>query len=136
MGGRPRRVRRRGRGSRKKRLTGRQEDLHDLAFAFGIPPGELAKRLTEREFTRLHRDARRRFLGQRRLEILLAQLTLQVAASFGGAKDATLADFLKVLEPIEADDDFDDREPPDVQDQQAAFGFNPINRKKDIEHGE
>lgn len=75
-------------------------------------------------------------LGQRRLEILLAQLTLYVASAWGGSKDATLGDFLSVLEPVAPDEDFGDDGPLDVNEQRAAFGFNPRQRHKDIDHGE
>lgn len=111
--------------------------LHDLSFAFGLPPRELSQRLTEREFTRLHIDALQRPIGQRRIEILLAQLAYYLCA-VNGAQDLSLSDFLKVLDPPDDDtEELDDDGPIDVAGQQAAFGFNPINLKReqiDVEH--
>lgn len=51
-------------------------------------------------------------------------------------KDASLADYLKVLDPAEPEEEPDDDTPIDVDAQRAAFGFNPVNRKKDTDHVE
>lgn len=112
---------------RKKRLTGRQKFLHDLAFAFGATPSELARRLTEREFGLLWQDTMERRLPQRRTEILLAQIAMHIDLSSGAKERASLNEYLACIDPaVEA---VEEPELPDLDEQRAAFGFKPINKK-------
>lgn len=59
-----------------------------------------------------------------------------MASSWGGAKDLSLGDFLKVLDPVDDDPTDDEQAPLTPEEQRALFGFNPINRKEDSEHVE
>jgi len=70
------------------------------------------------EFTLWQRYAARRMLPWRRMELYLAQVSLTAAKAMGGAKEATLADFL--LDPPE-----DEEEQGDADDAQAFFAFAP-----------
>lgn len=119
---------------RKKRLTGRRRFLHDLSFAFGLTPSELAQRLTEREFWLLWQDSLERHLPQRRIEILLAQIAMHIDLSSGAKESASLRDYLACIEP--PPEPIDEPEQPDVEEQRAAFGFNPINKKPGDVNGE
>lgn len=111
---------------RKKRLTGRQKFLHDLAFAFGATPSELARRLTEREFGLLWQDSIERCLPQRRTEILLAQIAMHIDLSSGAKEQASLSEYLACIDPPA--EPIDEPELPDVDEQRAAFGFSPMNK--------
>lgn len=119
---------------RKKRLTGRRRFLHDLSFAFGLTPSELARRLTERELSLLWQDSLERHLPQRRIEILLAQIAMHIDLTAGAKEKASLREYLACIEP--APEPTGDEEIPDVDDQRAAFGFNPINKKPGDVNGE
>jgi hypothetical protein len=97
----------------------------DLAMQLGGSVDALSRSMTEAEFHRWARYARKFGMPFRRLELMLAQLTMVVARSMGGAKQATTADFM--LKPV------DDELPANVtriDAARAAFGFNPRRRKK------
>lgn len=95
--------------------------------------------MTEREYRRLHRDAADRPLGQRRIELLLAQLTLYVCKAWGGAKDSTVREFLQLVDtlPDDIDGDEDDEAAPiSPEEARAPFGFNPKVTPEVTEHVE
>lgn len=95
----------------------------DLALHMGMTTAGLRRAMTERELREWQAYAARRMLPQRRTELYLAQIALVVAKAMGGAKDATLGDFL-----------FDPEDEPVDEPQGAAdlldqakefFGFAP-----------
>jgi hypothetical protein len=57
--------------------------------------------MTERELQEWDVYRQRNMLPSRRLELLLAQVSLMIAKTMGGAKDAKLADYLFDPEPFE-----------------------------------
>lgn len=94
-----------------------------------MPPGELAHRLTERQFARLYQDAAHRLLPQRRLELLLANIARLIDARMGGAENTRLADYL--FDPVPDAEEGAEPEPaPDPQAVADLFGFSPRNRLK------
>ncbi len=102
-----------------------------------MTPDELARRLTEREFRRLHIDSTQRPLGQRRIELLLAQLTFHVCRTWGGGQDSTIGDYLRLVDALPEDEDEEDLDAPvSTEEAQAVFGFNPKITKKEHDHVE
>lgn len=95
----------------------------DLALHLGRPVEELLKTMTEAELHDWNRLSRRRGLPWQRIELLLAQLTLVIARSMGGAKNAKVADFM--LTEVE---EIPDNVTP-IERARLAFGFNPRKRK-------
>ncbi len=96
----------------------------DLALHLGRPADELAQSITEDEFRRWMTYARRHALPYRRLELMLAQMSLVIAKTMGGAKNAKVSDFML--------QDHDDELPPNVTRLEAArmaFAFNPRRKK-------
>jgi len=94
-------------------------------------PGELARRLPERELARLHADAARRLLPQRRIELLLANIARLIDARVGGAENTRVADYL--FDPVDTlDADAAAPPPADLDavaaEQVAFFGFNPVKK--------
>jgi hypothetical protein len=79
--------------------------------------------MTEAELIGWGRMARRRGLPLQRIELLLAQLTLVVAKTMGGAKNVRVDDFM-LKEPEELPANVT---PIDVA--RRAFGFNPRRKK-------
>lgn len=89
----------------------------DLSLALGRPLDDL----TERDFARWSRYARRRMLPQRRIELYLAQIAMLIAQTMGGSNSG-LSDFL-----------FDPKPEPneiDVEEVRKAFGYKPSKRMK------
>lgn len=79
--------------------------------------------MTEAELNKWGLLARRRGLPLQRLELLLSQLTLVVAKTMGGVKNAKVEDFM-LKEPEELPDNVT---PIDIA--RRAFGFNPRKKK-------
>lgn len=83
----------------------------------------------------LWQDSMQRRLPQRRIEILLAQIAMRIDLCMGGKDGATLSEYLAVIDP--PPDPVDEPDAPDVEEQQAAFGFKPINKNPgDMNHGQ
>ena len=93
----------------------------DLAAQLGMTAAGLSGSMTERELWQWQRYAARRMLPQRRIEMYLAQIALVVAKCMGGAKDASLADFLFDPEP-------DGGDAGDLDEAKEFFGFSPTGR--------
>jgi hypothetical protein len=95
----------------------------DLALEMGMTTAGLSRAMTEREFRDWQAYAARRMLPMRRLELYLAQIALVVVKAAGGAKNATLSDFL--FDPIaeEAEDDMG------ADDVAAYFGGTVVRKK-------
>lgn len=96
----------------------------ELALHLGGSVESMTQSMTEDELQRWTLYARRHSFPFRRIELLLAQLTLVVARSMGGAKNAKVQDFM-LQEP-------EDELPSNVTRIEAArkaFGFAPRNRK-------
>lgn len=95
----------------------------DLALEFGMPAEQLARVMTEREFGWWMRRANTQWLPLKRMEWYLASITQAIAMTMGGAKDATVDDFMLNLEssPIAGDD---------LDVAKHAFGFNPVGKRK------
>lgn len=66
--------------------------------------------------------AAKRLLPARRNELHLAQISMLIAKTMGGAKDVGLADFLFEEMPI------DEIAEADVA---SFFGFDPVNKKEE-----
>jgi hypothetical protein len=79
--------------------------------------------MTEAELNGWGRLARRRGLPWQRIELLLAQLTLVVAKTMGGAKNVRVDDFM-LKEPEVLPDNV-----THIDIARKAFGFNPRRRK-------
>lgn len=94
----------------------------------------MSRRLTEREFGLLWQDSLERRLPQRRLEILLAQIAMHIDLSSGAKERASLSEYLAAIDPPA--EPVDEPEVPDVDEQRAVFGFNPINKKTGDVNGE
>jgi hypothetical protein len=90
----------------------------DLALHLGMTVNELETKMSGVEFYLWQRYASVRMLPWRRMELHMAQLTRMVAVTMGGARDATLSDFL-----FDPEDETDD---PAV-----AFGYAPHNFETD-----
>jgi hypothetical protein len=79
--------------------------------------------MTEAELNKWGLLARRRGLPWQRIELLLAQLTLIVARTMGGAKNAKVDDFM-LKEPEELPENV-----TRIDVARKAFGFNPRKKK-------
>lgn len=101
----------------------------DLALHLGMTEGGLRRSMTEDELQRWGQYVQRRMLPWRRVELLLAQVALVVAKTMGGAKDATLEDFLFDPPPIDAATDDDGDAIPDADDIAAFFGAVIVPKK-------
>ena len=77
---------------------------------------ESIARMPEAEFLSWGQFAARRLLPWRRIELMLAQLTMYVAVTMGGAKNCKISDFLF---------DVDGHEEPTADEELAYFGFQP-----------
>jgi len=97
----------------------------DLALEMGTTKAGLSRAMTERELMEWQVYASRRMLPMRRLELYLAQIALVVVKAAGGAKNATLADFL--FDPSEATAEEEEFDADDV----AAFFGGTVIRKKE-----
>lgn len=95
----------------------------ELALNLGGTADGLARSMTEAELQRWSVYAGRHALPFRRLEILLAQLSMIVARSMGGVKDAKVADFM-----LQEPDDLPDNVTR-IDVARKAFGFAPRKRK-------
>jgi len=97
----------------------------DLALHLGGSSESLARSMTEAELQRWSVYVRRHALPFKRIELLLAQVSMLIAATMGGAKNVKLKDYmLKELE---------DELPANVtriEDKRKAFGWNPHKKRK------
>jgi hypothetical protein len=89
-----------------------------LSLELGVPLHELGS-MPERVLKLYHAYGEQRGFPIRRLELYMAQLTLVVAKTFGGAKNAKLTDFL--LDPT--------RKPPEIDEVKMQLQFSPRKRK-------
>ncbi len=97
----------------------------DLALHMGGSAEVLARSMTEAELQRWTVYVHRHSLPYRRIEMLLAQVSMLIARTMGGAKDVSLKDFM-LKEP-------DDALPANVtriEDKRKAFGWDPDRSKK------
>ncbi len=66
-----------------------------MALEFGIPPRELGRRISERDFFEAQRYAEQRGgLPQQRIEVLLAKIAMLLDVGLCGNKSAKLQDYL------------------------------------------
>ncbi len=97
----------------------------ELALHLGGSVESLTRSMTEAELQRWSVYVRRNLLPFRRLELLLAQVSMLIAATMGGAKNVKLKDYmLKELE---------EELPANVtriEDKRKAFGWNPQRKRK------
>lgn len=101
----------------------------DLALEMGMTADGLLRSMSARELEAWRAYSARKMLPQRRIEIYLAQIAMWVAKAFGGAKDATLDDFMFDPDPIDAESDEDGDAVPDAGDLAAFFGAVVVPRK-------
>lgn len=99
----------------------------DMALELGLPASLLARTMHERELRAWQIYAARRLLPSRRVEFYLAQIAMLIAKTMGGARNATLADFMLQLPKAPLPDDFD--EDAHVEQMIEAFQFKPRNKK-------
>ena len=97
----------------------------DMALELGLPVATLSRTMPVGELYAWQHYAARRLLPSRRVEFYLAQIALLIAKTMGGARNATLADFM--LDPRA-------EQVITVDDQQLehliqAFEFKPRNKK-------
>ncbi len=92
----------------------------DLSFQLGIPKHELVHRLPQRDYWMYMHYGAKRLLPWQRIETHLAQISMLIAKTMGGASKATLNDFLFNVEPTIADR---------VEAARNVFGFNPRKKK-------
>ena len=97
--------------------------MHDLALHLGMTAGQLSRSLTVREFGDWQRYAGTRMLPLRRIELYLAQIAYWIAGT-GGAKDASLQDFM--FDSI--GDDAGDGDGDDLDQAIDFFGFAPVTK--------
>lgn len=97
--------------------------MHDLALHLGMTAGQLSRSLTVREFGDWQRYAGTRMLPLRRIELYLAQIAYWIAGT-GGAKDASLQDFM--FDSI--GDDAGDGDGDDLDQAIDFFGFAPVKK--------
>jgi hypothetical protein len=98
----------------------------DLALHLGGSVESLTRSMTEAELQRWALYSQKRSLPFARLEIMLAQLSMLVARTMGGAKNAKVEDFM--LQEIS-----DEELPVNVTRLDAArkaFGFSPRIKRK------
>lgn len=95
-----------------------------LALHLGMPHEAMLRSMTEAELHRWILFARRHGLPFRRIELMLAQLSMIVAKTMGGAKNAKTADFM-LIEP----DDVLPENLTRVEAVRRAVGFNPRKKK-------
>ena len=98
----------------------------DLALEMGMTAAGLSRAMTERELMQWQSYAARRMLPMRRLELYLAQIALVVVKAAGGAKNATLSDFM--FDEAPAADQDEDLSADDVA---AFFGGTVIQKAKE-----
>ena len=96
----------------------------NLALHLGGSAEGLARSMTEAELNRWSVYIRRHAFPFQRLELLLAQVSMLIASTMGGAKNVKLKDYM--LKEVE------EALPKNVhriEDKRKAFGFNPRKRK-------
>lgn len=98
----------------------------DLALHLGGSVESLTRSMTEAELQRWGLYARRHAFPFRRLELMLAQLSMIVARTMGGAKNAKVDDFM--LRAPDYPDDLPDNVTR-IELARKAFGFAPRKRK-------
>lgn len=97
----------------------------NLALHLGGSVDDLARSMTEAELQRWTVFVRRNSLPFRRLELLLAQVAMQIDRTMGGAKNVKLKDYM-LKDP-------DEELPANVtriEDKRKAFGWNPHKKRK------
>jgi hypothetical protein len=99
----------------------------DMALELGLPVATLSRTMHEHELRAWQVYAARRLLPSRRMEFYFAQIALLIAKTMGGARNATLADFMLQLPKAPLPDDFD--EDAHVEQMIANFQFKPRNKK-------
>lgn len=99
----------------------------DLALHLGMTAGGLKRVMSEREFQQWQGYAARRMLPGRRLELLLAQVSMLIAQTMGGAKNVALRDFM--FEPREQEPDNDGE--LSAEDVAAFFKATLVKPRKD-----
>lgn len=92
--------------------------------------GELAARMTEREFQGWVAYAKRKSLPQRRIELMLANLTRVIDVSMGGRKDNPGLDEYLFDPPADAAPGKPIEAEAAVEDAREFFGFRPVNADK------
>ena len=93
----------------------------DLALHMGMTAEHMTQSMTEAEFNRWARYAYTHALPYKRIEMLLAQVSLLIARTMGGSKDAKLNDFMLQVRREEA---------PEVRpDARKVFNFQPRKRR-------
>jgi hypothetical protein len=96
----------------------------DLAMHLGMTTDYMSQSMTEAELNRWARYASSRGLPYKRIEVLLAQVSMLIARTMGGVKDAKVQDFMLKEAP--------EKLPANVtriEDKRKAFGWNPRKRK-------
>lgn len=83
---------------------------------------DMVQSMTQDELDHWALYARKKLFPQRRLELLLAQVSYWIATSMGGAKEVSIEDFL--FDPKDqADEDETDEVSP--EEEMAFFDFQP-----------
>ena len=96
----------------------------DLALHLGMTTDHMTQSMTEGELNRWARYASTRGLPLKRIEVLLAQVSLQVAR-MGGAKNLKVEDFMLKERKEELPANV-----TRIEDKRKAFGWNPHRKRK------
>jgi hypothetical protein len=94
----------------------------ELALNLGWPAELLSKSMTAAELDGWAKYASRIPLPHKRMEIMLAQLSLLIARTMGGAKNVSVKDFMLALPDVDI--------PDNVVRLRQAFGFKPRIKPK------
>jgi hypothetical protein len=94
----------------------------DLALELGMPFETMARSMTESEFRTWQRYVQKRMLPARRVELQLARICQLIAVTMGGAKDATVMDYMLHV----ADERPENADPEgDLEAAKEVFQFAP-----------
>lgn len=98
----------------------------ELALELGMPLGTMTRSMTEAEFREWQHFAAKRMLPARRIELQLARICHLIAVTMGGAKEATVQDYMltdpEEPAPLTAEDE--------VEAAKDVFQFRPRTARK------
>jgi hypothetical protein len=97
----------------------------DLAMHLGMTTDHMTQSMTEAELNRWARYASSHGLPYKRIEVLLAQVSLLIAKTMGGAKNVKVEDFMLRARKEELPANV-----TRIEVKRAAFGWNPHNKRK------
>jgi hypothetical protein len=97
----------------------------DLSLSLSMPVEHLARVMSEKEFARWVKYAKKKMLPWSRMEWYLAQISQMIAITMGGSKQAKIADFL-----CQSSSHEEDELTPEEQLEMAIEEFDVRPRKR------